>query len=192
MYLLFCALPVVFHDTAWATVAYLRWFNITDNDGWLQIDQGVLRLKWTGLSWLTTAVHLSILVPVCHWMLVTPSSRFVLSPILFVLTILPTIVAFIFYLRILRYARALAEDEAGGGPGRAGRQSAAENGNIGGGGVAGVADVVVPLERTDRAVAHDVNAVFDDSDDDDLVRFVSSERYCFYNLHEPGLPFGLF
>ena len=192
MYLLFCALPVVFHDTAWATVAYLRWFNITDNDGWLQIDQGVLRLKWTGLSWLTTAVHLSILVPVCHWMLVTPSSRFVLSPILFVLTILPTIVAFIFYLRILRYARALAEDEAGGGPGRAGRQSAAENGNIGGGGVAGVADVVVPLERTDRAVAHDVNAVFDDSDDDDLVRFVSSERYCFYNLHEPGLSFGLF
>jgi hypothetical protein len=39
MYILFCALPIVFHDTAWAAVAYLRWFNITDNDGWLQLDQ---------------------------------------------------------------------------------------------------------------------------------------------------------
>ena len=169
MYLLFCALPIVFHDTAWAAVAYLRWFNITDNDGWLQLDQSVLRLKWTGLSWLTTAAHLSVLVPVCHWILASPSSRFILSPILFILTVMPSIVAFIFYLRILRYAHALAEDEAGGGGGVAGRQSAAENGTARVGGVAGVADVVVPLERTDRAVAHDVNAVFDDSDDDDLV-----------------------
>jgi hypothetical protein len=169
MYILFCALPIVFHDTAWAAVAYLRWFNITDNDGWLQLDQGVLRLKWTGLSWLATAVHFSILVPVCHWIWVTPSLRFMLSPILFVITVLPSIVAFIFYLRILRYARALAEDEAGGNGSVAARQSAAENGNAGPRVVAGVADIVVPLERTDHAVAHDVNAVFDDSDDDDLV-----------------------
>jgi hypothetical protein len=73
--------------------------------------------------------------------------------------------------RILRYARALALDEAGVNAGVAGRQSAAENGVAGNhGGIAGVVDVVVPLERTDHAAAHDVNAVFDDSDDDDLVK----------------------
>lgn len=168
MYLLFCALPIVFHDTAWAAVAYLRWFNITDNDGWLQLDQGVLRLKWTGLTWFSTAIHFSILVPICHWIWVTPSLRFILSPVLFFITLLPTVIAIVFYLRILRYARALAVIEVGGNAAVAGRQSAAENGAAGGG-IAGVVDVVVPLERTDHAAAHDVNAVFDDSDDDDLV-----------------------
>lgn len=170
MYLLFCALPVVFHDTAWATVAYLRWFNITDNDGWLQLDQGVLRLKWTSLTWFSTAIHLSILVPLCHWIWVMPTLRFILSPVLFFITLLPSVVAVIFYLRILRYARALALEEAGGSAAVAGRQSAAENGAAGDRVVHGVVDVVVPLERTDHAAAHDVNAVFDDSDDDDLVR----------------------
>ena len=35
MYLAFSLMPLVFHDCSWAWVAYLRHFNVTDNDSWL-------------------------------------------------------------------------------------------------------------------------------------------------------------
>ena len=39
MYLTFSLLPLLFHDCSWAWVAYLRHFNVTDNDQWLELGE---------------------------------------------------------------------------------------------------------------------------------------------------------
>ena len=66
MYLLFTILPLIFHDFAWSTIAYLRYLNVTDNESWLEIDQEKLRSRTSFVTWAATAVTLAILLPVGH------------------------------------------------------------------------------------------------------------------------------
>ena len=62
MNLIFSVLPLAFHDCAWATIAYLRYVNVTSNDVWLELDQKDLKSKTAKWTWAATAVHLVSLV----------------------------------------------------------------------------------------------------------------------------------
>lgn len=113
MYLLFSILPLIFHDFAWSTIAYLRYLNVTDNEGWLEIDQEKLRSRTSCLTWAATAVNLAILIPVGHYVVESDlsSDTEILSYIileamlLLALNLIPYFAAFWFYYRIFKYAR---------------------------------------------------------------------------------------
>ena len=66
IYILFSLLPLSFHDLAWSTIAYLRYLNVTDSEGWLEIDQEKLRSRTSLLTWALTALTLAIFVPFGH------------------------------------------------------------------------------------------------------------------------------
>ena len=113
---MFSALPLVFHDCAWATIAYLRYLNVTDNDGWLEIDQEKLRSRTSIVTWSVTALKMAIFIPLGHYFLTTTeghtngeySNKIVAASLaLFVLSVIPYLVALWFYFKIFRYARHL-------------------------------------------------------------------------------------
>ena len=113
MYLLFSLLPLSFHDLAWSTIAYLRYLNVTDSEGWLEIDQEKLRSRTSLLTWALTALTLAIFVPFGHHLISnevevnTENKEYIIAEamILLGLSIIPYMVAFWFYFRIFRYAR---------------------------------------------------------------------------------------
>ena len=104
---------MVFHDLAWATIAYLRYLNVTDNDGWLEIDQEKLRSRTSLVTWATTALSLAFILPLGHHLLATDSEAnienvnqtVIETMVLLVVIVIPYLLAFWFYFWIFRHAR---------------------------------------------------------------------------------------
>ena len=111
VYLLFSLLPLIFHDHAWSTIAYLRYLNVTDNEGWLEIDQEKLRSRTSSITWATTALKLALIIPLGHFLLNNDSKTNIEHPnyvpiavvFLLILTLVPYLTAFFFYFRIFLF-----------------------------------------------------------------------------------------
>ena len=69
MYVVFSLLPLIFHDAAWATIAYLRHLIVTDNSNWLELDQEVLKSRTGRLTWLLTAAKVAFIIPSGRYLL---------------------------------------------------------------------------------------------------------------------------
>ena len=181
VYLLFSLLPLIFHDHAWSTIAYLRYLNVTDNEGWLEIDQEKLRSRTSSITWATTSLMLALIIPLGHFLLNNDSKTNIEHPnyvpiavvFLLILTLVPYLTAFSFYFRIFRYAR---------------RVMASENTMID--------DTVAPpriRHNRDRQMIRcrdsgepeepmaAVNVIVDDSSDDDLIEI--GESQCIKQVH---------
>ena len=175
IYLLFSLLPLVFHDFSWSTIAYLRYLNVTDSDGWLEIDQEKLRSRTSILTWTITALTLALFIPFGHHLLDTTlerneeNTRYVVAEamILLGLSLVPYMVAFWFYYRIFRYARHVM---------------AVENTMIDDHVTSTHASPSVGRQMIRRIDSEEqeepmeaVNVIFDDSSDDDLIEVGESQ-----------------
>ena len=178
VYLLFSLLPLSFHDLAWSTIAYLRFLNVTDSEGWLEIDQEKLRSRTSLFTWAMTALTLAIFIPFGHHLICNDTEEnlsylITEAMVLLGLSIIPYMIAFWFYFRIFRYARHVM---------------AVENTMID--------DNVTstrqpcPIDRQmirccDTGESHEtmeaVNVIVDDSSDDDLIEI--GESQCVKQVH---------
>ena len=188
LYLLFSILPLSFHDFSWSTIAYLRYLNVTDKDGWLEIDPEKLRFKTSCLTWATTAVTLVISIPLGYQLLeneLTSDSEIYIileAGLLLVLTLLPYLAAFWFYYRIFKFARRVKAVETNmiddSVPST--RQSPIVQRQImsTNDGAARETMEAVKITRTDGSVRETieaVNVIVDDSSDDDLIEIGESQ-----------------
>lgn len=91
----------------------MRYLNVTDNEGWLEIDQEKLRSRTSLLTWATTALTLAILLPFGHQLLENDvradneTFNYILlaAMLLLLLNLVPYLAAFWFYYRIFKFAR---------------------------------------------------------------------------------------
>ena len=91
----------------------MRYLNVTDNEGWLEIDQEKLRSRTSLLTWATTALTLAILLPFGHHLLEndvrddSETLNYILmeAMLLLLLNLMPYLTAFWFYYRIFKFAR---------------------------------------------------------------------------------------
>ena len=188
LYLLFSILPLSFHDFSWSTIAYLRYLNVTDKDGWLEIDPEKLRFKTSCLTWATTAVTLAISIPLGYQLLENELTRdseiyiIIEAGFLLVLTLLPYLAAFWFYYRIFKFARRVKAVETNmiddSVPST--RQSPIVQRHImsTNDGSARETMEAVKITRTDgsiRETIEAVNVIVDDSSDDDLIEIGQSQ-----------------
>ena len=188
LYLLFSILPLSFHDFSWSTIAYLRYLNVTDKDGWLEIDPEKLRFKTSCLTWATTAVTLVISIPLGYQLLeneLTSDSEIYIimeAGLLLVLTLLPYLAAFWFYYRIFKFARrvkavetSMIDDSVPSTRQSPIVQRQIMNTNDG---AARETMEAVKITRTDgsaRETIEAVNVIVDDSSDDDLIEIGQSQ-----------------
>ena len=174
MYLLFTILPLIFHDFAWSTIAYLRYLNVTDNESWLEIDQEKLRSRTSFVTWAATAVTLAILLPVGHHLIEidfrsnTEDLEYIIieALLMLALNLVPYLAAFWFYYQIFKFARhvkavetTILDDSI-----PATRQSPIIQ-----------SQMVRRNDGTARETIEAVNVIVDDSSDDDLIEIGESQ-----------------